>query len=961
MLTETLMLGASRTARADTPLMLDGDRFWLVEVGRLDVFGVDHTGRRSFLFRVDAGEAVFSAYRPAAAEAAGLTLCAVGQSGTMVRELTGPAIVPQNLVELIDGWIDHWYALLANEVSPARAIDVRAGDPVTLQSETLWRPAEAIGWLRMLSGRSALLGATELGESVSVPTPVAHRAWVRTVGTATIALESTATVVANDLWWDALAAFERIARSLVSIRLAREIEREGERLRARSGAAGVAMTRALARLAHSVRGPTRRRSRGVLWSRHDATERALFTACRLVGDAAGVTMREPPKTENAPSHPTVGDQVNAIARASRVRTRIVALRGAWWRTDNGPLLARTEEGSRPIALLPRPRGGYILHDTGNRTTARVTEEVAATLHPFALTFYRPFPEQTLSMPAILRFAIRGSGRDVMTIIGMGALTGLFSTAVPIASSILFNATIPDADRGQLVQLAVALVICAGASAMFQVARAVAQQRVESRMSAAVQSATWDRLLALPTSFFQPYSAGDLAVRAMGIEEIRQELSGAVLNALLAALFSSFNFILLFLYDAALAGWACALIAGALLVALVVGAVQVRHQRAVLALRAKESGLVLQLLTGVNKLRVAGAQAHAFARCADVVSRKRDRLVRARTAGLWANAFNAGYPVVSALVLFHLATPRVAEHHLGVGDFLAFITAFNLCLAATLAATTGLLGALTVIPLFEQARPILTTPPEVDPSKAEPGPLVGGIDLQRVTFRYVSNGPPVLNDLSLAIEPGSFVAFVGPSGSGKSTILRLLLGFEAPESGSVAFDGRDLKGLNVHAIRRQMGVVLQSGRLMTGDIFTNIAGSSLVTIDAAWEAARMAGLDEDIKQMPMGMHTVISEGGGTLSGGQRQRLLIARAIIARPKILLFDEATSALDNRTQAVVTESLHQLQATRIVIAHRLSTIVQADRIHVLRAGRLVESGSYHELLAAGGTFADLARRQLA
>jgi ATP-binding cassette subfamily C protein len=266
-----------------------------------------------------------------------------------------------------------------------------------------------------------------------------------------------------------------------------------------------------------------------------------------------------------------------------------------------------------------------------------------------------------------------------------------------------------------------------------------------------------------------------------------------------------------------------------------------------------------------------------------------------------------------------------------------------------------------VPTYERAKPILETLPEVDEMKADPGELTGELEVSHVSFRYREDGPIVLKDVSVQVKPGEFVALVGPSGSGKSTLFRLLLGFEKLEAGAVYYNGRDLVGLDIREVRRQIGVVLQNGKLMAGDIFTNIIGSSLLTLEDARQAARMAGLEDDLKAMPMGLHTVISEGGGTLSGGQRQRLLIARALVHRPRILFFDEATSALDNRTQAIVSESLDNLQATRIVIAHRLSTIMNADRIYVLQDGRVVQQGTYDELIQAEGVFADLAKRQMA
>jgi ATP-binding cassette subfamily C protein len=240
-------------------------------------------------------------------------------------------------------------------------------------------------------------------------------------------------------------------------------------------------------------------------------------------------------------------------------------------------------------------------------------------------------------------------------------------------------------------------------------------------------------------------------------------------------------------------------------------------------------------------------------------------------------------------------------------------------------------------------------------------LTGRIELNQLRFRYKSDAPLVLQDVSLQIKAGEFIAIAGPSGSGKSTLFRLLLGLQRPEAGAIFYDGLDMAGLDVQAIRRQCGVVLQNGKLLPGDIFENIVGASLLTLEDAWEAARLAGLEDDIRAMPMGMHTLIGEGTGTLSGGQRQRLMIARAIVAKPRILLLDEATSACDNRTQAIVSKSLESLKATRIVIAHRLSTIQNADHIHVLVKGRLVQSGAFDELSSQPGPFRELARRQVA
>jgi ATP-binding cassette subfamily C protein len=296
-----------------------------------------------------------------------------------------------------------------------------------------------------------------------------------------------------------------------------------------------------------------------------------------------------------------------------------------------------------------------------------------------------------------------------------------------------------------------------------------------------------------------------------------------------------------------------------------------------------------------------------------------------------------------------------------GDFIAFNAAFGLFLTAMQALGDASLSLLRVVPIYERLMPVLETKPEVDRSKAPPGKLTGAIELSHVHFRYDPDGPFIVKDVSLKIKAGEFVAFVGSSGCGKSTLMRLMLGFEQSSSGSIYYDGQDLPSLDVRLVRQQMGVVMQQSRVMPTEIFRNIVGVASRTIEDAWEAAEKAGFAEDIRNMPMGMHTYVSEGGGTLSGGQRQRLMISRAIVNKPKIIFLDEATSALDNRTQAIVTESMDRMSATRIVIAHRLSTIIKADRICYLHGGQIVESGTYQELMDKNGPFAELARRQMA
>jgi ATP-binding cassette subfamily C protein len=358
-----------------------------------------------------------------------------------------------------------------------------------------------------------------------------------------------------------------------------------------------------------------------------------------------------------------------------------------------------------------------------------------------------------------------------------------------------------------------------------------------------------------------------------------------------------------------------------------------------------------------RLRVAGAEARAFAVWAERFAQQRRWAYQTRTISNSLAVFNAAFPTLALISVFGVIAASPTKP--STGAVLAMVAAFGGLLAALSSLSVNALMVVRVMPLLENIRPILETPPEVKPEKIHPGQLNGVVEVRQVTFRYTVHGPIILDTVSVEAKPGELIALVGPSGSGKSTLLRLLLGFETPASGAIYYDDQDLAELDLSALRRQIGVVLQNSTLLPGDIFSNIVGASALPLEAAWEAARRAGLEADIRQLPMGMHTIISEGGKTFSAGQRQRLMIARAIVNRPRLLFLDEATSALDNPTQASVVQGLETLQATRIVIAHRLSTVMRADRLYVFERGRVVQSGTYAELAEAAGPFRDLIRRQ--
>ena len=686
------------------------------------------------------------------------------------------------------------------------------------------------------------------------------------------------------------------------------------------------------------------------------SDEAALTVCRTVAAAAGITVTAP--TQGGASNDRLGP-VERIALSSRFRTRAVRLTGRWWRENAGPLVGHSAGTGTPVALLWR-RGGYrAVHPTTGRRT-RISAANAAQFETRAVMFYRPLPEQPLPVWRLLRFSLRGTRTDLRNLVLGGLVAVLLGAMVPIATGQVLGTYVPNAEKSLIVQTSLAIVATTVVSAAFMLLENVSILRMEGRIEATLQPAVWDRLLRLPTRFFAARSTGELATAAMGISAIRRVLSGISSVAVQAGTVSTVNLALLLYYSVPLALTALAMVAVIGTVFLVLGLWQLRWQRRLVALNNKLNNQAFQTLRGLPKLRVAAAEEFAYAAWAGGFARSRELQRRVGRVKNLITVLNALYlPLCTLLMFMLLAGP--ARGTLTASGFLTFSTAVTMVLTSVTQLTGALLSAASVLPLYEQIKPVLDEVPEAAGAGTAPGVLSGAIEVAQLSFRYAEDGPLVLDDVSFQVRPGEFVAIVGASGCDKSTLLRLLIGFDRPASGSVLYDGQELAALDRTAVRRQCGVVLQNAQPFTGSILDCIRGAEAFSLEEAWEAAEMAGLAEDIKRMPMGMHTVLSDGGGTVSGGQRQRLMIAQALIRRPRILFFDEATSALDNETQRVVTESTRRLRATRIVIAHRLSTVMDADRVLVMSDGRVVQQGPPAELLAdAGSPFHELVRRQI-
>lgn len=689
---------------------------------------------------------------------------------------------------------------------------------------------------------------------------------------------------------------------------------------------------------------------------------ATFAVCRLVADAGRITLSEP-------GEPGTGseqlDPVERIALASRIRTRVVRLGGRWWRENSGPLVGRREKDGTPVALLWR-RGGYEAVDPARGTRERIGTRGGAgrvgadAFEPRAVMLYRPLPDGPVGLAALLRFSVRGTLPELRSLILGGLVAVVLGALVPIATGQVLGRYVPQAETGLIVQTGLALIATGAVSAVFMLLQNTSILRMEGRIEATLQPAVWDRLLRLPTTFFAGRSTGELAGAAMGISAIRRVLSGIGSVCVQAGAVGAMNLVLLLVYSVPLAMAALAMLVVIAAVFLGLGLWQLRYQRRLIKLGHQLNNQAFQTLRGLPKLRVAAAESFAYAAWAREFARTRDLQQRIGRIQNVITVLGAVYLPLCTLVMFMLLAGP-ARGAMSASEFLTFSTALTMLLSSVTQLTGALISAAAVLPMFEQIKPVLRESPEAGRSSTRPGELTGAIEAKNLCYRYTDDGPLILDDINVRVRQGEFVAIVGASGCGKSTLLRLLIGFDKPTSGSVLYDGQDLAALDQAAVRRQCGVVLQNAQPFTGSILDCICGAGTYSLEQAWEAAAMAGLAQDIEAMPMGMHTMLSDGGGTVSGGQRQRLMIAQALIRKPRILFFDEATSALDNEAQRVVIESTRGLRATRIVIAHRLSTIMDADRVIVMSDGRVVQQGPPAELLAdTAGLFHDLVRRQL-
>ena len=663
------------------------------------------------------------------------------------------------------------------------------------------------------------------------------------------------------------------------------------------------------------------------------------------------------KDELPPQIDSLDEQLEYRLRPFGIMRRSVNLDKGWYKHAIGPMLGTLKESGDAVALIPGKFSGYTFLDIKTGKRIRLNRRTEGLLNEEAECFYKPLPMKPLTMKDLLAFMLQQlSVSDVVLYVGMMAVTAALGLLSPLFTKWLFGNVLESGSTQVLLALAGFMVSFSLCQLFVGVFQSLVNARVGIKQNIAVQAAVMNRIMSLPPRFFRDYSAGELTQRSAYVQALCSTLFSTIGTTGLASLFS-------LIYIGQIFAFAPSLVAPSLIITILTIAVslattfaQMKITREEMLLSTKTSGMTYSMISGIQKIKLAGAEKRMFSRWAKQYAKEASLQYNPPAFIKLSGTINLAITLIGTLVLYGLAI----KNNVSVADYYAFNAAYGMVSGAFAAFASIAVTAANIKPTLEMAKPIMEAEPELSEGREIITGLRGGIEVSNLSFRYDEDMPYVIDNLSLKIKPGEYVAVVGSTGCGKGTLMSLLLGFEKPQKGNIYYDRKNIDRIDLKSLRRRIGVVMQDGKLFLGDIFSNITISApQLTLDDAWRAAEIASIADDIRNMPMGMHTLVSEGQGGISGGQRQRLMIARAVVSKPKILMFDEATSALDNVTQKKVSEAIDGLNCTRIVIAHRLSTIRNCDRIIVLDGGHIVEDGSYDELIAKNGLFAELVERQ--
>ena len=962
--------GTSVPCAGNLPVNLDDpDSVWFIDRGAVNLFlvefrdGVEQAAPQHLLRR-KAGRLLpgVAPDRRNNEEDTTLSLIAKGSPGTLLKRLPASLLSevdPAELAEQTDTWLTAITDTLSRFASrlPRPTALAEPGLTQTLAPGTL-SVRRGVVWVseppRGASLYMDIVDQAELAEAGGPhepAIPLTRTSWLTLFDETTLAGKSTETLAQEGTLLPALATFHAVAFTLERLNRQLAVVDEANLERARTASRRTAEKAARQRLFNIYDLPIGRDA--------DVEDTALAEALQAIGRREGIDFKFPVRSE--PSESPVG--LVDILDASGVRARRVSFKaeGDWWRGDSNVMLGFRAEDGRPVALLPGAFGHYREFDPVTKRSVRITAGRAGTLRDEAWMFYRPLPSRNVKPADLLRIALHGSAADLARLVIAGLPGGLIKLVPALALGFVAVQVTAGGSAGALYAVAATVAAFGLLGALLHLLQSTAMMRLEGRAASRVEAAFWDRLMRLPPSALRRQPAGDLAMSGMTFQNIRDGVQGVVADSLLSVIFLLPVFGVIFFYDATLGVIALVFSLASLSITVLLGLRQISPYGRMISAARRVVGRLFQIVGGIAKLRVENAEGSAFAIWArDYREQKRAEIDLGALEG-HSQAFGAALPFLAGGALL-FAVVAVGDRNLPVGDFLVVYTVFIAFQSAIarLGESFGTVAAM--LPAFDQMRPLFAAVPEAA-VEGEPVEYLGGdILFDRISFRYESDGPLILDDVTIRARPGEIVAIAGESGAGKSTLFRLALGIDRPIAGAVYYDGRDLRHLNLKQVRRRIGAVPQSVGLHPQDLWDNLVSHhDDVASKDVWAAVRIAEVEDEIKGMPMGMMTMVGTSGAVLSGGESQRVTIARSVIGSPRIMLFDEATNWLDNENQAKVMSNLTALTSTRLVIAHRLSTLEQVDRIYVLQAGKVVQSGSFNELMEVEGVFSELVKRQIA
>lgn len=663
--------------------------------------------------------------------------------------------------------------------------------------------------------------------------------------------------------------------------------------------------------------------------------------------------------------------IEDLARVSHFMIREIRLEPDWYKKDYGNILVykkELDEFEIPIACVSCDDKGYVEYNVVEGTTSKITSINSMHYAKTAYMIYRPFPNKHLELRELFSYCSKGlRSKDMLSIMLLSLIIMAIGLWIPYLTQVIYDKYIYYNNTSMIYQIGMVAIAFTLGELMFDIFSRLILYKNSNRMEMMIQSAMFDRLFNLKINVYSRYETSDLIRRTLSTTDIGTIVLDEVIISSFIHCFCIVYLVRMYQYSEKLAWIGLLIILIGLIFSILISLLQTKYKKKIIEFNTNASSIMYQAIMGISKIKISSATNRILNKYIKEKVKSKELDMKYEVLATADHCIHLFLSILSTILFYKIAFMN--QLNITVGELLAFISAFNLLFFSVRKLEKNFAKILQVQPLYKKANLLLAETPESMEGSRSIGNLEGKIELSNVSFRYDSNEPMVISNISLTINKGEYIGIVGSSGCGKSTLLKLLLGFESTTSGKIYYDDMDLDTLDKRELRKRLGVVLQEGQLISGSIYENVVIASSATnkeqyreeVEKVHQTIKMVGLEEDIKQMPMGLETVITEQGGTISGGQRQRILIARAIFYNPSIIFFDEATSALDNINQALIAENLDKLKSTRIVIAHRLSTVMNCDRIIVMDKGQIIESGTYDELIGLKGMFYELSMRQIA